>query len=540
MKKQSLLLAVSLLGLAACQPVASSVSTSSAATSTSGALTSSQTSSTLTSTSTSVSSSTSASTSHSTSASSSTSTSTSVSSSASSSTSTSTSTSTSSSTSTSTSSSSSSSEPVEKLNVTYVDDAFEFGGEGDADAKRGRFLYWAGDGGAVTSATKDIDGVYRLAYTTAGAWYGVQLFYKLPYATTGDLYHLTMTFHTDGAGPFRVNTEVFTFVVGDNLVDMDIPQGSGATLSIQLGEPTGGGLFGGHNLSFLAPVINDNTAGALYHKVEFYNGSALVKAIEVKDGNKVLAPSDPTPAEGYVFDGWYAGAVLFDPNGLVTFPVTYLAKFITEAEATKYTVTFKDGTADLGTAQILKGKVVTLPATVDAPFGYAYLKWFTDVALTAEWHLATDVVTADLTLFGWKAVTPTSTFMNTNATGWRIPASNLANADDGALRVFGFNGWAGEAYVTQVNFEPAPIPEAGKTVTIGFDYKINADGADAQIYDNATLGNKVTLTTATDWVHATISYTDVPTQSSKLTFELGALPAVIVEFELTNITVGIA
>lgn len=440
-------------------------------------------------------------------------------------------TTTSTATSTSISSPSSSSQQSD-LNIAYADDTFVYGGAGDAGT--GRFVYWAGDGGSVASATK-ADGKYTFSYTSAGQWYGVQSFYKLPYAEVGDSYQIKMSLTSDIAGKMTINGGAVDLIAGTVDYQANFAQSIGNTIELQLGV-TGIPLTG-HNFSFTTPIIIDKTAGANYHEVKFVNGETTIKQIEVKHGKTVTAPADPTPAQGYIFDGWFAGETAFNAKTVIDAAATYTAKFIKESEVTRYTVTFMSGSAVLGTTQVVKGKTVTVPSLA-LPFGYTVGGWYSDAGLATAWNLETATVQADVTLYAKLFVSPSDTYMNTIDTGWKIPGINISHNGDGSLKVSGFAGWGGSPYFVQVNFAPVPKGDTGKAYTLSFEYKINGNGGDAQIYDKgATVGNLVNLTTTSTWTKASITFAGGNLSSgNKLTFELGAVPASVnVDFELTNI-----
>lgn len=435
-------------------------------------------------------------------------------------------------------SSSSSTPVVEKVNIAYADDTFIFAGEGAAGT--GRFVYWAGDGGTVSSATKT-DGTYSLSYKSAGNWYGVQLFYKLPYAEANDAYSVKWNMNSDVAGDITINGNAVSLVAGDNALSFNVAQGGSSTLSVQLGVNATSSKLGGALLKFTTPVIYDNTANAKYNEVKFINGTATVKDIQVKNGKTVAAPADPTPATGYVFDGWYNGTTEFNAASAVSAPTTYTAKFIAEADAVRYTVTFMNGTTSMGTAQVIKGKKIIVPSTLAYPFGNTPMAWYKEAALTNAWVLDTDTVTADVTLYAKMKVTATSTFMNTAETGNKIPDANISNNADGSLKIAGFAGWgSGDAWVVQVNFLPIPVGVSGTNYAITFKYKINGDGGDVKICDinsgYAVIGNAVTLSSTTDWVSVSMPFAGAAfSANTEVTFELGKIPtAVTIDLEIAD------
>jgi len=415
----------------------------------------------------------------------------------------------------------------------YVDGGFSYGTE--ADILPGQMAYWAGNGGTVTAHTY-AEGKYNLTYTSAGDWFGVQIFYKLPYAVAGDTYAVSTTITSDAAGDITIDGTVHTLVAGENAVNFNVNQGAGATIDMQLGVIAGTKL-GGTAFSFTAPVIYDTTAGAKYNEVKFVNDATTVKDIQVKDGKFVVAPADPTPATGYLFAGWYNGAVEFNATAAVSASATYAARFIAEADATKYIVTFMNGTTTLGTAKVIEGKKVSVPS-FDYGFGKAAWKWYKEAAFTTEWNLDSDVVNADTTLYVKLRVATPANWINAQDAGFKLPASAITIGDNGEA-VVKFNGWGADPYYVQINFLNIPVGTAGTNYRISFTYKINAEGGDAQIYDTASKGT-VSLPMATAWSTLTMDFAGgALAAENKLTFELGKLALnTAVDFELSDVALS--
>lgn len=429
---------------------------------------------------------------------------------------------------------SSSSEPSQLINIAYFDDTFAFSTEKDATA--GSLVYWAGDGGTVTKATKS-DGKYSLSYSSSGQWYGVQLFYKLPYAETGDSYAGSFTLTSDVAGSITVNSKIVTLIAGDNAIAFT--SGAGTALSIQLGTANPSAKLAGAALSLSVPEIYDKTAGAVYNEVRFVNDGVTVKDIEVKKGKTVIAPADPTK-QGYLFDGWYNGETAYQAGTAINSPVTYTAKWIDESQVTQYTVTFQYQDQILGTTKVVSGKTIVVPTDLVLPFGYAVKDWYKDSALTSLWTLASMSVTGDLTLYAKLAIHPTSTYMATGDTGYVIPAVNLTNDEAGNLKVSGFNGWgSADSWAVQVNFAPVPQGTASAHYAINFKYKINGDGADVKLCDvgngYALIGSAVNLATAADWTAVSLPFSGASfSANTEVTFELGKIAtSVAIDFEIS-------
>jgi uncharacterized lipoprotein NlpE involved in copper resistance len=431
-------------------------------------------------------------------------------------------------------SSSSKETPVEQPDIFYDDGAFQFGGAGDV--KPGEMRYWAGDGGAV-SAHSHADGQYSLTYTNSTwAFYGIQLFYRLPYTVAGGTYKVTTTINSPAAGSITVNNSVVDLAAGANEKTFTVSTAGEADslLAIQLGV-NGTSYLANGTLTFTNPVVKDQDAKNVYYNVQFTNGDAIVKHIEVLSGKTVTALADPTPESGKLFDGWYDGTTQYVASLAITQTYSFASVFADESQGK--TVTFMEGTTTLGTKKVLIGKKVIVPA-LSYSFGHAEFKWYKEAALTNEWALDADTVSSDVTLYAKTKIAPTATYMNSADAGWIIPAADQAWDDNGAFTVSGFKGWAQDAWTVQVNFAPVPTGTAGKTYTLSFDYKINGANADAQIYDGATIGNLVNLTGDAATHTATIVFNGgVTTAASKLTFELGKIPATVdVNFTLSALS----
>lgn len=397
-------------------------------------------------------------------------------------------------------------------------------------------VYWNGDGGAVSAASVS-ERTFSLTYTSTGNWYGVQIFYKLPYAELNDSYAFDFSFTSDVAGGITVNGAKVTLAAATALdYKATIAQGAGDTISIQLGID-GTGVLAGKSFQMTVNSIKDNSATNAYYANNFVNGNEALKTIQVRSGKTVAAPADPTPATGKVFDGWYDGDTKWTADLAIDAAHTWTAKF-GDASSAK-TVTFMNGTSTLGTASVVSGQAVVVPSTLAYPYGNTAIGWYTDAALTKAYDLTT-AVTADLTLYAKLGTAATDTYMNTAETGNVIPAANISRGSEGQQVFSGFAGWgSGDAWVIQVNFSKLPAGESGKNYKINFDYKINGAGADVQIYDGKTIGSVLSLDVVTAWESISMPFSGGSlTSAAKLTFELGKIAAsVTVDFEITNFAI---
>ncbi len=167
--------------------------------------------------------------------------------------------------------------------------------------------------------------------------------------------------------------------------------------------------------------INQTTSRSLYIKeikmtysdsvmynVSFFDGTKEYTeyAKKVEENGKLIRPTDPEK-EGYVFDAWYKEST-FDnkwdfENDIVAADTKLYAKFLPEAEVTKYNVTFKsDENTVINTVTVKEGNSVGEPEN-PVKDGYQFDGWYTDVNCTDKYDFNT-VVSADLTLYAkWLA-----------------------------------------------------------------------------------------------------------------------------------------
>lgn len=144
------------------------------------------------------------------------------------------------------------------------------------------------------------------------------------------------------------------------------------------------------------------------YPVTFYDGEAELTdlACKVEENGKITKPADPVK-EGYIFDAWYKEST-FDnkwdfENDIVAADTKLYAKFLPEAEVTKYNVTFKsDENTVINTVTVKEGNSVGEPEN-PVKDGYQFDGWYTDVNCTDKYDFNT-VVSADLTLYAkWLA-----------------------------------------------------------------------------------------------------------------------------------------
>ena len=199
------------------------------------------------------------------------------------------------------------------------------------------------------------------------------------------------------------------------------------------------------------------------YPVTFYDGEAELTdlACKVEENGKITKPADPVK-EGYVFDAWYKEST-FDnkwdfENDIVAADTKLYAKFLPEAEVTKYTVTFKsDENTVINTVTVKEGNSVGEPEN-PVKDGYQFDGWYTDVNCTDKYDFNT-VVSADLTLYAkWLAKYTVSfdTAGGSTVESQTVVTGNKATnpAVNPTKKGYNFVGWyTDNTYTTEFDFE---------------------------------------------------------------------------------------
>lgn len=256
------------------------------------------------------------------------------------------------------------------------------------------------------------------------------------------------------------------------------------------------------------------------YPVTFYDGEAELTdlACNVEENGKITKPADPVK-EGYIFDAWYKEST-FDnkwdfENDIVAADTKLYAKFLPEAEVTKYNVTFKsDENTVINTVTVKEGNSVGEPEN-PVKDGYQFDGWYTDVNCTDKYDFNT-VVSADLTLYAkWLAKYTVSFDTDGGSTvesqTITLPTKDLVTAPNGVGNLKNFTDGT-NSY------------EAGETVTISSKTTIKA------IYDipsSLTVKQALDICASAGEAGTSISYTvrgtvktvtDISTQYKNTTF----------------------
>ena len=425
-------------------------------------------------------------------------------------------------------------------NICYDDHNPQAGIESSTKSNRGTIITCGVDGGSIESIAYDkANNEYTMNYVNGWEFWSVQLFFDLPYAQAGDMYHFAWDLTSDVAGKMTVSGHVLDIQQGSNYFTFDVTQGSGALLSIQLGvNPNGDNNLSGSQLKFSPFRLYDADPTHKYHHVQFLNGQEVLKDIYVRDGQTVAAPNF-NPGGNYFYGGFYDGTTPYTSTMAITKDCTFVANLVEKTAENTAHVTIKTASKTITTIDVLKNSPMILPSDLDIGFGRKIIGYYKDASFTQAVSLD-DPVTGDFDLYLKTRIEYDATYAHDPGLGYSIPNDWISYSNDGAVTLT-FNGWGSTSWHIQANFDKSvPIGEQGKTYTIAFTYSINVDGAGYQIYDGGSTGagsfevgeRKV----------ASIEYEGARlSKDRKLTFELGAiaLDAAVV-FTLHDISLTVA
>lgn len=132
------------------------------------------------------------------------------------------------------------------------------------------------------------------------------------------------------------------------------------------------------------------------------NGGSVVSSVQVKKGDKVSKPSEPT-RDDYIFSGWYLNDTLYDFDSAVLENITLVAKWSSKEDGItavkSYTMKFdSNGGSTVSDILVENGVIKELPTPVKD--GYKFVGWFnknneevtvgstitSDETVTAKWE----------------------------------------------------------------------------------------------------------------------------------------------------------
>ena len=163
------------------------------------------------------------------------------------------------------------------------------------------------------------------------------------------------------------------------------------------------------DIADLVKYLNFNPDEAIKtsFKVSFNtNGGSVIPAINVKSGERISRPSEPT-RDGFSFMGWYTDSSLskeYDFNSTVKNDLTLYAKWVKNEASSYYNVSFvSNGGSSVLSQRVKRGYFVLVP-DIPQRAGYKFTGWYTNSSLTNKYGFNTPV-NSDLTLYaGWTKI----------------------------------------------------------------------------------------------------------------------------------------
>ena len=186
-------------------------------------------------------------------------------------------------------------------------------------------------------------------------------------------------------------------------------------------------------------------------------GSPTPAQQQVEGGQLAQQPSTNPTRNGYVFGGWYKEAVCTTPwnfaADVVPYSIILYAQWIP-----LFTVSFdaQGGSPSLTTQTVQEGQLAQQPA-VPTRASYTFAGWYTNVAYTTAWSFATDVITANTTLYAkWVSNSATIFTVTFNSQSGSAVSSqqveqggNAAQPGNPVREGLTFGGWFKDQACTQ-------------------------------------------------------------------------------------------
>lgn len=244
------------------------------------------------------------------------------------------------------------------------------------------------------------------------------------------------------------------------------------------------------------------------------NGGTAVTAIELKEGEALTAPGNPTRS-GYDFAGWFenedlSGTVYAFPATMPGKDIKLYAKWSLVNVEVDVTITFvtNGGTVISQIAQ-KAGTSLTKPGDPERT-GYDFAGWYTDAGLTQSYTFPTTMPSANITLYAkWTAkVAQFRTFTfnvneGTDVDSITARAGNTYTAPDDPVKSnYDFDGWyknsdfSGNAYVF-----PATMPDEDITLYAKWNpkkFQIVFDTVGGSAIDSIVIGFGSPITSPAD------------------------------------------
>lgn len=158
----------------------------------------------------------------------------------------------------------------------------------------GKFVEWHDQSWCGTNVTVSqaeyMNGGVHISYSgaTEVCWFGMQLFYKNAANVAGNNYEVSFNIESAAEGDITVNGTVVHLKKGNNSVKVYYTEGSGASLSIQMGV-NGGTVISENQIVLKNLAFADYTPEKLAAPTEFSIGASRVVTVKDTNGDKVAA-----------------------------------------------------------------------------------------------------------------------------------------------------------------------------------------------------------------------------------------------------------
>ncbi|MCL2599369.1 MAG: InlB B-repeat-containing protein [Firmicutes bacterium] len=193
-------------------------------------------------------------------------------------------------------------------------------------------------------------------------------------------------------------------------------------------------------------------------------GGSKVDAIKVLEGDKIVAPRNPSK-ESFIFDGWYkepqvSQAWNFAVDTVHTNLVLY-AKWQEDIPGSFWVQFDTQGGSMIDSISVLEGQKITKPSDPILD-GHSFAGWYKEQSTQNLWNFESDVVTQDTTLYAkWESVALTQYTVHFDTQGGTsvddvlvLEGQKITKPSDPILDGHSFAGWYKEQSTQNLwNFE---------------------------------------------------------------------------------------
>lgn len=208
------------------------------------------------------------------------------------------------------------------------------------------------------------------------------------------------------------------------------------------------------------------------------DGGNPIADLSITYGDKLVAPIKPIKT-GYTFVDWYKDAGFTTKWDFETEVITADTMLYAKWKVNSYGVTFNtNGGTAVASISVIYNEKVTKP-TAPSKAGHTFEGWYKDSTLTTEWDFATEVITADTTLYAkWKVNNYTVTYHTNGGTAVAsvsvIYNEKVTKPKATTKAGYTFMGWYKNAtFTTEWNFTNDVVTE---DITLYAKWTVNSTG----------------------------------------------------------------